>query len=145
MFPCLPHLRVPQSWSPVMKGIRVHTWRVAPRVLKDSSVPDSQRNPQGRSPCLHGCSWGWCSPYTTNRAHNSHSDLHLYGKGSKNWCCLCVNCDYLNGDHEFGGLLNGGRPPGGYSRGTGQRWLGGGLPLTVVKHHFTILLQELCI
>ena len=86
--------------------------------------------PQGGGPCLHGCSWDQCGPHTADGASNSNGDLHLHGEGSKNRCCLCVNCDHLDGDHEFGGPLNGGRPPGGYSRGTGRR-CGRGPPLMV--------------
>ena len=101
-----------------------------PRVPEDCSVPDSWRNPR-EGPCLHGCSWDQCSPHTIDETHNSNSDLHLHGEGSKNGCHLCVNCDCLNRDHEFGGPLNGSRLPGGYSRGIGWRRLGRGLPLTV--------------
>ena len=59
------------------------------------------------------------------------------GQHKKNGCCLCINHDHLNGDHEFGGPLNVSRPPGGYSEGTGQRRLGRGPPLTVVICYFS--------
>ena len=53
------------------------------------------------------------------------------GRDQRTGHCLCIDHDHLNGDNEFGGPLNGGRPLGGYSGGTGQRGLDRGPPLTV--------------
>ena len=42
-------------------------------------------------------------PHTTDGVHDSNGGLPLHGEGSKNGCGLCVDCDCLDGDHEFRG------------------------------------------
>ena len=61
--------------------------------------------PEGEAPVSMDIPETSVAPHTTDGACDSNGDLYLHGEGLKNRHCLCVDCDCLNGDHEFGGPL----------------------------------------